>query len=296
MHLLICSDGTDPADKPARLGGIIGGACGCQTTLLGIAEEANTETPLRAALASESKLLTERGLEHEVIIRHGDPVEQILEQVSENKYDLVIIGTRLKQRSGRHWRSARTYEVIKAIPPPVLIATGDCETVTRALVCTGGKRYIDAAVQLTGEIAACVKAEVTLLHVMAEPPAIFADLVRREEDVEGLLAGGSELGENLRAQKESLEKLGVAVTVRVRHGIVLDQVFAELREGGHDLIVTGTSQARGALQHYIMGDLTRSIVNRADCPVLVARPTNSRSGGLWAALQRAFSSGTRPAK
>ncbi len=296
MHLLICSDGTDPADKPTRLGGIIGSACGAKATLLGIAERADAEDLLRAALASESKLLTERGLEHEVIIRTGDPVEQILGQTAEKKYDVVVIGTRLKQRSGRHWRSARTYEVIKAIPPPVLIATGDCETVTRALVCTGGKRYIDAAVQLTGEIAACVKAEVTLLHVMAEPPAIFADLVRREEDVEGLLAGGSELGENLRAQKESLEKLGVPTTVRVRHGIVLDQVFAELREGGHDLIVTGTSQARGALQHYIMGDLTRSIVNRADCPVLVARPTNGRSGGFWAALQRAFSSGARPAK
>jgi nucleotide-binding universal stress UspA family protein len=59
--------------------------------------------------------------------------------------------------------------------------------------------------------------------------------------------------------------------VRVRHGLALDQIFAEVREGEHDLIVTGTSQARGPLRHYIMGDLTRGILNRADCPVLVAR-------------------------
>ena len=25
MRVLICSDGTDPADKPARLGGLVGG-------------------------------------------------------------------------------------------------------------------------------------------------------------------------------------------------------------------------------------------------------------------------------
>ena len=56
-----------------------------------------------------------------------------------------------------------------------------------------------------------------------------------------------------------------------RHGLALDQIFAEVREGEHDLIVTGTSQARGPLRHYIMGDLTRGILNRADCPVLVAR-------------------------
>ncbi len=172
----------------------------------------------------------------------------------------------------------------------MLVATGPCERLSKFLVCTGGKRYIDAAVQLAGTIAARAGASVTLLHVMAQPPAIFADLVRLEEDVDALLAAGSELGQNLRAQKGELEKLGVVAQVRVRHGIVLDQVFAELREGGHDLIVTGSSQARGALQHYIMGDLTRSIVNRASCPVLVARPAKGSTGSLWSSFKRIFAS------
>ena len=59
--------------------------------------------------------------------------------------------------------------------------------------------------------------------------------------------------------------------VRVRHGLVLSQVFAEIGERKHDLIVTGSSPTRGPLGHYIMGDLTRSILNRSECPVLVAR-------------------------
>jgi nucleotide-binding universal stress UspA family protein len=127
---------------------------------------------------------------------------------------------------------------------------------------------------------------------MAEPPAIYADLVRLEEDVDALLAAGSELGQNLRLQKESLEKLGVRADVRVRHGMVLEQVFRELRDGGYDMIVTGSSQARGALQHYIMGDLTKSIVDRARCPVLVAR-SNITGGGIFASLRRVFASGSK---
>lgn len=291
MRILICSDGTDPADKPTRLGSQLGRTCGAEITLLGIAERPGDEAPLRAAVETEERLLRESGVQPEIVLREGDPVAQILEQTSATNYDLVIIGTRVKQTSGRYWRSHRTYEVIKAIPPPVLVASGDCQSLSRFLVCTGGKRYIEAAVQLTGEMAACAGASVTLLHVMAEPPAIFADLVRREEDVDALLSGGSELGQNLLMQKQSLEKLGVKAEVRVRHGIVLDQVFAEVRAGKHDMIVTGTSQARGALQHYIMGDLTRSILNRANCPVLVARPKMPASGGgIWAALKRAFAS------
>ena len=49
---------------------------------------------------------------------------------------------------------------------------------------------------------------VTLLHVMAEPPAIYADLVRLEEDVGRLLASDSELGRNLRAQRKAWRNLG----------------------------------------------------------------------------------------
>jgi hypothetical protein len=71
---------------------------------------------------------------------------------------------------------------------------------------------------------------------------------------------------------------------------VLEQVFAELREGEYDMIVTGSSQARGALRHYIMGDLTRSIVNRANCPVLVARPVKGSIGSPWSSFKRIFSS------
>ena len=271
MRILICSDGTDPADNPTRLGGLIAGPCHSPTTLLGIVEDSVDKDALQKALDNEAKMLRERKVSAEIVIRSGEPIRQILAEVTSNEYDLVIIGARRKGDGGLYWRPEKTYEVIKAVPPPVLVAIGTCDRLKKILVCTGGKKYIDDAVQVAGEIAKCVNGMVTLLHVMAEPPAIYADLVRLEEDVGRLLASDSELGRNLRAQKESLEKLGLNVALRVRHGIALDQIFAEVREGEHDLIVTGTSQARGPLRHYIMGDLTRGILNRADCPVLVAR-------------------------
>jgi len=77
--------------------------------------------------------------------------------------------------------------------------------------------------------------------------------------------------------------------VHVRHGIVVDQVFAEVRKSNYDLIVTGSSQAQGMLRHYIMGDLTLRILNHANCPVLVAR-AGAVAGprGLWRSIRRAF--------
>jgi nucleotide-binding universal stress UspA family protein len=288
MRILICSDGTDPADKPVLVAGLMAAPTKAETTLLGITENPGDEKPLREALASEAAKLERFGVRPEIVVREGEPIREILEQTQAKAYDITIIGARRKASSGPYWRAGKTYEVIKAIPTPVLLATGICETMKSFIVCTGGKKYIDAAVELTGKLAAAVGGSVTLLHVMAEPPAIYADLVRLEEDVERLLQSGSELGRNLLAQKQSLEKLGILVEVRVRHGFVVDQIFADVSERGHDLIVTGSSPTRGPLGHYIMGDLTREIVNRANVPVLVARSGKGGGapGGIWSTLKQ----------
>jgi nucleotide-binding universal stress UspA family protein len=289
MRILICSDGTDPGDKPVLIAGLMAAPTRAETTLLGIAEAPQDDKPLRDALQSEAEKLKRFGVSPEIVVRAGEPIREILEQTKTRNYDMTIIGARRKASSGPYWRAGKTYEVIKAIPTPVLLATGICETMKSFIVCTGGKKYIDAAVELTGKLAAAVGASVTLLHVMAEPPAIYADLVQLEEDVERLLRSGSELGRNLLAQKQSLEKLGILVEVRVRHGFVVDQIFADVSERGHDLIVTGSSPTRGPLGHYIMGDLTREIVNRANVPVLVARSAKNGGGppgGLWSTLKQ----------
>jgi nucleotide-binding universal stress UspA family protein len=289
MKILICSDGTPAAESAIQLGGLLASPLKAETTLFGIAEKSQDEGSLREALEKQAQFLRSQGVALDIIVHAGDPVRQILDQTSKANYDLVVVGARWTGATGDYWRSEKTYEVIKAIQPPVLVAIGERKQLKRFLVCTGGKEFIERAIEFTGKLAAAVRASVTLLHVMAEPPAIYADLVRLEEDVDRLLESKSELGTNLRRQKRELERLGVSTAVRLRHGIVIDQVFEEAREGDYDLIVTGTSQARGLLRHYIMGDLTRSILNRASCPVLVARagkPAVART--LWKALKGLF--------
>ena len=289
MKILICSDGTPSAQTATDLVGAFAGPLTGEITLLGIAEKSEDEQPLRDALHGQEQSLRQRGVTPDIVVQFGEPVLQIVQQTSKTKYDLVVIGARWTGAVGHYWRSKRTYEVIKAIQPPVLVAIGERKELKRFVVCTGGKEFIEQAVKFTGQLAAAVGASVTLLHVMAEPPAMYADLVRMEENVDQLLQSSSELGTNLRRQKRELDRLGVPAEVHLRHGIVIDQVFEEARNGNYDLIVTGTSQARGLFRHYIMGDLTRDILNRSNVPVLVARagpPQPART--LWKAVRGLF--------
>jgi len=286
MRILVCSDGMPASENAIELAALLGGPLKAGITLLGIVEKSGDERPLRDTLERQARSLRTQNAQPDIVVRTGEPVRQILDQTSNVGYDLVLVGARWTGTAGHYWRSEKTYEVIKAIQPPVLVAIGERKRLKRFLVCTGGKEFIEQAVEFTGEIAAPLSASVTLLHVMAEPPAIYVDLVQLEENVDQLLESKSELGTNLLREKRELERLDVPAEVRLRHGIVIDQVFEEARAGDYDLIVTGTSQARGLLGHYIMGDLTRSILNRADVPVLVARAGPPKAGRtLWKAFK-----------
>src|SRR5436305_8194169 len=289
MRILICSDGMPAADSATKLGASLAAPLQADTTLLGIVEKSTDEASLREALEKQAEWLRQKNVSPQIALGAGDPVRQIVNETAKAKYDLVIIGDRKTGSTGLHWRSEKTYEVIKSIAPPVLVAMGEWAQLKQFLVCTGGKEFIEDAVQLTGKLASGVGAAVTLLHVMAEPPAIYADLVQLEEDVARSLESTSELGVDLRTQKQDLEKMGVPTEVHVRHGMVVDQVFAEVRKSNYDLIVTGSSQARGMLRHYIMGDLTLRILNHANCPVVVER-AGAIPGprGFWRSIRRAF--------
>jgi nucleotide-binding universal stress UspA family protein len=295
MTILICSDGTLASEHAIHIGGLLAKATRARTSLLGIAEQSVDEEALRRALEKQATALLTAGVHPRIVVGSGEPIRQILSETSANKYDLVVIGARHKESIGLFWRSQRTYELIKTIEPPVMVAIGKCEHLARFLVCTGGKHYIDEAVKLTANLAAALNAEVTLLHVMPEPPAIFVNLARSESDVDAVLASGSDLGRSLSAQRKTFQKLGVTVHIHLRHGLVVDEVFKEVDEGDYDVIVSGSSRARGPLRYYIMGDLTRSILNRSQCPVLVARSAGLKSGaGFLLRLWRRISNRAGP--
>jgi Universal stress protein UspA and related nucleotide-binding proteins len=202
MNILICSDGTPASDGAAHLGGMLARATKAPVTLLGIVEDPADDQPLRQALDRETGILRQTGVELRTVIQTGEPTAQILGETSARKYDLIVIGSRRKNHTGHFWQSQRTYEIIKAVEPPVLVAIGAHERLSRILLCSGGKRFIDDAVRLTAILAAALRAEVTLFHIMAEPPAIYAHLIELEEDVAALLASRSELGRNLAAEKK----------------------------------------------------------------------------------------------
>ena len=279
MKILICSDGSEQAERAVKLGAAIAGACRAEVTLLGISESPGESKALLDSLKRAQAMFADKKINAELITKSGKPIEEIIKRTDEASYDLVIIGAAHKESRGAFWMSSKSYKIIKEIKPAVLTVAGNTTAIKRVLICSGGKRYIDNAVRLAGEIAHGLGAGVVLLHVLPEPPAIYANLRRREENVSWLLGSRTELGINLRRAKETLESLGVPAEVHLRHGPVLEEILREIHQGAYDLVVTGSALSR-SLRTYVLGDISREIVNRTNCAVLVVRsqekPADSR--------------------
>jgi nucleotide-binding universal stress UspA family protein len=271
VKILVCNDGSEQADRAVRLTAELAGACQGAVTLLGIQETAGNSELILAALRRGQQLLESRKIVAELISKSGDAIDQIIRHTEAVSYDLVVIGAVRKGYGGLFSMPAKVYKIVKLIKPPVLVVAGDCVSLKRILICTGGRGYIESAFELVGRIAQQTGASISLLHVMPEPPAIYSRIRRLEMDVDYVLSSNSELGRSLRRERQALAALGVQTEVRLRQGFVLDEISDEINQGHYDMVVAGSSLSTGPLRTYVLGDITREIVNRAECSIWIAR-------------------------
>jgi nucleotide-binding universal stress UspA family protein len=271
MKILVCSDGSERARRALAFAATIANATKAETTIFGIIEAEADEPRLLGALREESRGFHEKDVQLQIVTKFGDPVAEIIRRTQETVYDLVVIGAERKGAQGFFLPSTKAYSITEAIAPPVLVVPAWRPGIKRILICSGGGAYIENAVRFTSKIAKELAAQVTLLNVTPLPAAMHGTILRRQEDAVTLLNSNSALARNLRTEKEIVESAGVPAVLRIRHGIVIQEILAEIEESDHDLVVVGSWPVRDAWRHYAIGNVMREIVNRTDRPVLVIR-------------------------
>jgi len=271
MKILVCSDGSERARRALVSAAIIANATKAETTILGITKNEPEEPNLMAALREGAQVFREQAVGPEIVTKIGDPVAEIVRSTKETDYNLVVIGAERRGAQEFFLPSTKAYSIAEAIVPPVLVVPVSRPAIKRILICSGGGTYIENAVRFTSTIAKDLAAEIALLTVTPRPPAMHGTIFRRQEDVAALLKSNSALGRNLRAAQEIIKRACVPVVVEVRHGIVIDEILAEVERRDYDLVVSGSWPVRDAWRHYAIGNVTREIVNRTHRPVLVVR-------------------------
>jgi nucleotide-binding universal stress UspA family protein len=65
----------------------------------------------------------------------------------------------------------------------------------------------------------------------------------------------------------------VEAEIKIRIGLVVEEIVDELATGGYDLLVVGAHRSNGLVERLLLEDVTADIVPQSPVPVLVVKDT-----------------------
>jgi nucleotide-binding universal stress UspA family protein len=214
------------------------------------------------------------GLEADTVVRVGHPAEEIVAEAETGSYRMVVVGE--KQHHGlmtRFIMGSTAQRVVEHAPCPVVVAKGHVAPIRRLLICDSGAvrdSIVDRVVAQLPRLLATAEG-ITVLHVMSQMSAgpgiegrdLFADAAE-------LMAEHAPEGEVLDYDLDRLTRAGYPSQPKVRHGLVVEEILEEAREGDYQLVIIGPHAGTG-WRRVLLDDLSHEIVVEMDRPVLVAR-------------------------
>jgi nucleotide-binding universal stress UspA family protein len=272
MRMLICTIGSKRRKATLRFAVEVATALSADVTLLGVVAKKQDLEGLAQILEQFARQLTEQGQAVRAQVEAGDAEEIVMAELEAGGYDMVALGRLAKKRSRRSFLRPVAMRIIERAQTSVLVIKGDRSSLSRVLIGVSGTEYGHLAVWAGSALACGAGAQATILHVVDALPPMYTGLKQMEETLAELLQSGSDRARELRWAAQVIRAECEISEIKLRRGIVADELLREAKDGDHDLLVIGSSKAAGGLVRVLMGDLNREIVTRAERPVLVVRP------------------------
>jgi len=289
MRILLTTHGMPHDEVTLRLGAHVARNAGEPTTVLTVAEDEAHRAHADEILKHACELLADVP-SIQTKVRIGHAAREIISESEEGHYGLVIVGERTPPNLLARFLSGSTsVRVVEHAPCPVIVAKGKGGPIGHILLCDSGaegplaelvppstetrKTGPALLARFTAQLADLLQGEegITVLHVMSQisaGPGVRGKQLRA--DFEELIEERTPEGELFKQDLLLLERPGVRVRPKVRHGLVVDEILKEAQAGDYDLVVIGAH--RGASwQRILLDDLAHKLLIELDRPVLVVR-------------------------
>jgi nucleotide-binding universal stress UspA family protein len=190
----------------------------------------------------------------EPFVLEGDPVEMILEQAEEGRYDMIVLGSHGQSYLKGFLLGTVHAKILHNAKKPVLIVR-EFREIKRVLVTYRGSSCDQRALQFIGPLLARRRPEITVLHVQ--------ETGRTETDqfAQACVMNGY----------ETLKKFGHEPLTKTLKGDFVDEVLKEVRGSLYDLVVLGAYGHGRPKYLHLISDEALNLVRSTTRPVLVFR-------------------------
>lgn len=145
----------------------------------------------------------------------------------------------------------------------------------KVLFCTDGSPDALAALAEGARWLRGAGAEASILHVLPEVDERFRHYERLHEDelqdIERIFGDRTPGAEVLARAQEALRREGLAASRKVRAGNPAEEILAEIREGGYDLVVLA-SRGHSRIERFLLGSVSQRVCQAAETSVLIVKP------------------------
>jgi nucleotide-binding universal stress UspA family protein len=270
MDVLICVACVLGAEPQLAFGNIFGSIDPTSTvTLLHVLPRGGDRMAAERCLAEAREKLESGSVETR--IREGDPASETLAEIDEGSHDLVILGPNEAPGLRRHFLGSVTTRVVRQAPCSVLVAKQARSRLKRILICSGGGEVAELVIEAGARLGHAVGAQATLLHVATPVPSMYTGLGEIDESLPQLLQTDTPIARNLRRGAEILGQHQVPAELKLRYGVVVDEIVRESREGEYDLVLMGAKRGLVRVKRLMLGAMTKEVVERSERSVLVVR-------------------------
>jgi nucleotide-binding universal stress UspA family protein len=232
-------------------------------------------------LESILELTRDRDFKVEMMIKTGDPVEEILDTARSSGVDLIHLGTHGKGFVNRHILGSVSERVLKLADRPVMVQVCrvnkqkegyDCENACESLlghilVANDFSHYAQRVKPVLDRFARSFCTRVTLLHVQ-EGPDVYGEEVetrtRKEmakRNMDMLVEWGNDIGPYCRE-----------VRTMALEGEPVPRILRTAKDLGATMIVLGAvGKGAGKGKGELVGSVTEKIIRKSEVPVLVLK-------------------------
>jgi nucleotide-binding universal stress UspA family protein len=271
VKILLVVDQLPKDERIINFGAIIAGYTDSKITLLHVEPLQKNQHVGETLLENARQLL--HNLPVETSLCFGNIINKILNEARRGDYDLLILGAYLRAKLSLSPQplSAATWSIIKRTRVSVLVIQEAQPDLAHILICTGGQAISEPTIDAGAQLAKVCDGDVSLLHVAGAIPSMYTGLDEIEETLPELLSSETPIAQHLRRGAALLDKYVVPSQLKLRHGVVKDEILRELSLGDYDLIVTGSPESSRGFRRILYGDVVESLIKNSSLPVLIVK-------------------------
>jgi len=254
-------------------------------TLTGVVESNDAEHPVEDIFSRAVSLFQEKNIDYSLDLFNGlvEDVISLRSELNENLPEaptfeqILIVGPFGRPQVQRMIIGNSFRKLMASIHTPILFVPSARVPIQKVLICMGGLNYSLTAEYFGLIVARMNKASLTLLTVVPPIDLDYPEARKIRENWKNLAESDTLPGRSLREGIKKASEAGLEANVRIRHGSIVEQILAEVKEGNYDLICMGSQYSAHGLRQLYTPNITADVAEVSQCPILTVRYRESQN-------------------